>query len=176
MNARIERVPDLECTPANVQALLNQGLNQSEVAVRLGVSRQRISQVVNENDLTTPRGERLKVRRDPWPWDVPSSQHDSPISKMLRDHLEYVQRGGKDLSPERRSRLRSLYRNLRQNDLVIEHDPALPPMDENKHGGWAYRKRRPSDGDLIIRVNDITRELTEKEKVLWKLPRFDPEM
>lgn len=166
----------LECTPEVVRQLLAQGLNQSTVAVRLGVTRQRISQIVNQHNLETARSSRLRLRRDPWPWDVPASQQFSPMSKMLRDHIEYVQKGGEGLSPERLQRLRTLYRNLLQNNLVIEHDPSLPPIEDNKHGGWAYRDRLPSDGDLIIRVNDVTRDLTEKEKVLWKLPRFDPEI
>lgn len=69
-------------------------------------------------------------------------------------------------------RLRGFYAKLR--DHVLEFDPNIPPEPGvSKHGGWAFRPRRPEDGDLLIRVNEYT-ELTEEGKMIWRFPPVEP--
>lgn len=70
------------------------------------------------------------------------------------------------------ARLRGFYRRLR--DQVIEYDPKIPPIPGvSSQGGWAYRPRRKSDEDLLIRVNEYT-DLTEQGRVIWRFPPAEP--
>jgi hypothetical protein len=57
---------------------------------------------------------------------------------------------------------------------VLEFDPNIPPIPgvSNK-GGWAFRERKPEDGDLLIRVNEFT-NLTEEGKLIWRIPPIEP--
>jgi hypothetical protein len=57
---------------------------------------------------------------------------------------------------------------------VLEFDPNIPPIPgvSNK-GGWAFRERKPEDGDLLIRVNEFT-NLTEEGKLIWRFPPIEP--
>ena len=92
--------------------------------------------------------------------------------RILRDHAEFVVTGG--LSNHRLQRLRTLYRELREADVVVEYHPDIPPQPGlSRNGGFALRSRRPADGDLIIRVNEYTR-LTRDGRTLWRLPDCDP--
>jgi hypothetical protein len=90
--------------------------------------------------------------------------------KRLRDHGEWVATGGVGMSDDKLTRLRAFYRKLRDDNLVVEYDPTIPPIPgvSNK-GGWAYRQRTPTDEDLLIRVNEYT-NLTEEGRGIWRLP------
>lgn len=92
--------------------------------------------------------------------------------RSLRDHAEFVVTGA--ISTHRLKRLRAFYRKLREADVVVEYNPAIPPQPGvSRNGGFALRSRRPADGDLMIRVNEYTR-LTREGRTLWRLPDSDP--
>jgi hypothetical protein len=91
----------------------------------------------------------------------------------MRDHAEYMATGGKGMSIHKVRRLQTFYRKLDEG-LVVEFNPDLPPEPGvASTGGWAYRKRQTSDGDLIIRVNEHT-TLTDEGKLLWRMPPRRP--
>jgi hypothetical protein len=78
------------------------------------------------------------------------------------------------MSADKLNRLRAFYRNIRDNNLVLEFDPSIPPQPGvSKAGGWAYRHRISEDGDLLVRVNGHT-TLTGDGRSIWRLPAFDP--
>jgi hypothetical protein len=82
--------------------------------------------------------------------------------------------GGKGMSYDKLRRLRGFYKRLREENVVLEHDPELPPEPGfSLHGGFTLRPRRKSDGDLLIRVNKYT-NLTEKGRLIWVFPPKDP--
>jgi hypothetical protein len=152
---------------AIVEALKNKGYNQSQIAEMYGVTRQYVSWIKNYYGGTrTPREEVL----DHFPFQVPARlQHTSPF-RRLRDHGEYVATGGDGMAEDKLRRLESFWKKLRDENLVVEYDPSLPPIKgvSNK-GGWAFRQRESGDDDLIIRVNEFT-DLTEKGRMIWRLP------
>lgn len=156
---------------AVVEDLKNKGYNQSEIADMFGVTRQYVSWIKSTyGGRRTPR----EVILEHFPFQVPQAQGDSTPFKRLRDHAEYVATGGVGMSFDKLTRLRGFYRKLRDKHLVLEFDPTLPPEPGvSSAGGWAFRKRRKSDGDLLIRVNEYT-DLTDEGRRIWRLPPIDP--
>ena len=118
-----------------VQDLKNKGFNQSEIAEMYGVTRQYISWIKHAyGGRLTPR----ESVNQHFPFEVPMEMGQTSPFKRLRDHGEYVITGGVGMSEDKLQRLRSFYRKLRDEKLVLEFDPGLPPIPgvSNK-GGWA---------------------------------------
>jgi|688.fasta_scaffold841459_2 hypothetical protein len=159
-----------ELTLALIEQLKRQGYTQSDIARMLGVTRQAVSWHKHTyGGSLTPREEALKH----FPWQVPAPFAQAAPYRYMRDHAEYMATGGKGMSGYKLKRLRAFYRKLNKG-LVVEFDPSLPPEPGVAHtGGFAYRTRKKSDGDLIIRVNEHT-VLTDEGKLLWRMPPVEP--
>lgn len=165
-------------TVAMLDELKRQGLNQTQIAKALGVSKQQISYIKrgsartprNEPYLQTPR----EIAMESYPWKLVSREHSqSDLDKRLRDHAEYMATGGRGMSEWKLSRLGAFYRRLRRDNVVVEYHPDIPPNDKNKYGGYAYRPRVAGDGELIIRVNDLA-EMSDTAYVIWRFPPEPP--
>ena len=154
-----------------VEDLKNKGFNQSEIAEMFGVTRQYVSWIKHTyGGRLTPR----EIVLQAWPWTVSAEQSQTSPYRRMRDHGEYIATGGKGMSEDKLKRLRAFYRKLKDENVVLEFDPTIPPIPgvSNK-GGWAFRNRLPSDGDLIIRVNEYT-DITENGRMIWRFPRKEP--
>lgn len=164
-----DRAPKLSL--AEVEDLKGKGYSQSEIAEMYGVTRQYVSWIRKTyGGRLTPREEALKH----FPWDVPTDQLRASPYRRLRDHGEYMATGGIGMSNDKLNRLKSFYKKLRDENLVVEFDPDIPPIEgvANK-GGFAFRERTPEDGDLLIRVNEFT-VLTNEGRMIWRFPPRDP--
>lgn len=159
-----------ELTIAVIEDLKRQGYSQTAIAEMFGVTRQAVSwHKQTYNGSRTPREEALKH----FPWVVRVPQTQASPYRYMRDHAEYMATGGKGMSIYKIRRLQTFYRKLDEG-LVVEFDPDIPPEPGvASTGGWAYRKRQTSDGDLIIRVNEHT-TLTDEGKLLWRMPPRRP--
>lgn len=160
-------------TPALIEELKTQGLNQAQIARKFGISRQAVSEMKRKYGRfsQTPRERALEQ----FPWRVPAVQQECSPDKRMRDHAEYVVTGGQGMEGFKLRRLRAFYENLSMGNLVVEHDPTLPPVDGIKCGGWRYVPREESDGQLIIRVNRYT-TITDDGEVLWRMPDTWPQL
>jgi hypothetical protein len=69
--------------------------------------------------------------------------------------------------------LRAFYRKLKAEGLVLEYDPSPPVPGVSNKGGFTFRERTPTDGDLLIRVNEFTL-LTDEGRAIWRYPPQDP--
>lgn len=158
-------------SPSVIDRLKNQGLSQSEIARLYNVTRQYISWIkYYHGGRLTPR----EIALQHFPFVVPAALSQTAPYKNLRNHGEYVATGGVGMSEDKLSRLRSFYTKLRQEGLVLEYDPNIPPLPGvSNRGGWAFRKREPADENLLIRVNEYT-DLTEDGNEIWRLPPTDP--
>jgi len=156
---------------AELEALKRKGFNQSQIAEMKGVTRQYISWVKRYyGGNLTPREQALEA----WPWEVPAAMNMAAPCRRLRDHAEYWATGGKGMAEHKLRDLRGFYKRLHENDEVVEFDPEIPPQPGvSAPGGFAYRKREPEDGDLIIRVNEHT-NLTEQGRRIWRFPPREP--
>lgn len=109
-----------------------------------------------------------------WPFKVPVEQSNQYLFQLLRYHAEYMLTNGEGMSEDLLKRLRSFYRRLKDEDLVVEYDPNIPPEPGvSPQGGFAYRQRRKSDRGLLIRVNGHT-NITEQGRDLWVFPDQEP--
>lgn len=162
----------LKLTPSVLEELKRRGFSQSDIAEIFGVSRQYVSKLKLEYGLSrTPR----EVALDAWPWGrVPTDHTRTSPYKRLRDHAEYMATGGKGMTFDQLRRLQGFYDKLRTHDWVVEYHPDNPPSEDINTGGFAYRSRKPSDGELIIRVNEVT-HLTDEARRVWVFPPRDPE-
>lgn len=162
--------PEPQLTLAIVEDLKNKGFTQSQIARQFGVTKQYVSWIVRTyGGKLTPRQEVLQH----FPWDVPAAFHRASPCRRLREHAEYMVTGGEGMREDSLQRLRSFYRLLRNDNVVVEYDPDIPPTPGNKHGGFAYRQRQPEDGNLLIRVNKHTM-LTDVGRRVWVFPTQDP--
>jgi hypothetical protein len=156
---------------AVIEDLKNKGYSQSEIAEMFGKTRQAVSWHKHTyGGKMTPR----EIVLQHFPWTVSAEQSQSSPYRRMRDHGEYIATGGKGMSEDKLNRLRTFYRKINEERLVLEFDPSLPPEPgvSNK-GGFAFRDRRPEDGDLLIRVNEFT-NLTDEGREIWRFPPQDP--
>lgn len=154
-----------------IEELKRQGYSQSDIARMFGTTRQAVSwHKRTYGGRLTPREE---VARH-FPWKVPHEQNQTSPYRRMRDHGEYVATGGKGMSKDKLDRLRSFYRKIRKDSVVLEFDPHIEPIPGvSSRGGFAFRPRVEADADLLIRGNDYT-HLTNEGRIIWRLPTVDP--
>lgn len=148
-------------TRAIIGQLMAQGMNFAQIGEEWGMTRQGVSWIWNYYG-----GETLQKRVSRViPFKVPDQFNRDAKLQRLREHAEYMLEGNVHrYSEERRNRLRSFYKKLRDEDQVVEYDPNY---------GFVYRDREPRDKGLMIRVNEHT-DITEYGETIWKLPTREP--
>jgi len=154
-----------------IEELRRKGYNQTDIAEMHGVTRQAVSwhKVEYGGELNT-----RQIVNQHWPWVTTKKQGASTAYQRLRDHGEFMATGGKGMSEGKLKRLQTWLNYLREQQVVLEFDPELPPEPGlSPHGGFAYRKRLKSDADLLIRVNEHT-NLTPEGRMIWRFPPRDP--
>jgi hypothetical protein len=155
-------------TPSDIEAMRKKGYNQTQIADLHGVTRQAVSwQKKTYGGFLTPRQQAQRA----WPWETSNDHSASAAFQRLRDHGEFMITNGKGMRPEKLARLRSWWKKLHDENVVLEFDPDIPstPGISPKAGGFRYVPREASDGDLVIRVNGHT-NLTEEGKIIWGWP------
>lgn len=160
-----------ELTPAAVQHWTNLGYSQAAMARRYNVTRAYPGWIIDFYGLEKSKRSRALTY---FPFKVSAKQGESTQCKRLRDHLDFMVNDGEDWSYDRRKRQRYWYNKLKDENLVVEHDPDIPPEPGVcKSGGWAYRNRLDSDEDFLIRFNEYV-DLPEFEKENWRFPQREP--
>jgi hypothetical protein len=152
---------------STIEELRRKGYNQSEIAEMHGVTRQAVSwQKLNYGGRLTPR----QIVNKAWPWKTTDLHGKSKAFQRLRDHGEYMATGGRGMNEDKMTRLRAWWKKLRDENLVLEFDPKIPPIKGvSPHGGFAYRQRVKADHDLLIRLNEHT-NITEEGMMIWRFP------
>lgn len=150
-----------------IEGLRRKGYNQSQIADMHGVSRQAVSwQKKTYGGRLTTR----QIVNQAWPWNTTDLHGKSKAFQRLRDHGEYMATGGRGMNEDKITRLKAWWRKLRDENVVLEFDPGIPPIrGVSPHGGFAYRPRLASDGELLIRNNEYT-DLTEEGELIWCWP------
>lgn len=160
---------DIEELKRKINPETGKKYTQNDIAKLFGVTRQYVSWVKRNKARSfskTPRETALEH----YPWKTGEKFHNASPNRRMRDHAEYVATGGRGMNEEKLRRLVWFYDFLERENVVVEFDPNIPPKPGvSSVGGFAYRPRRDSDGDLMIRVNEHT-TLTEMGKKLWRMP------
>lgn len=139
-----------------------------------GVTRQAVSwHKQTYGGHLTPR----QVVNKSWPWKTTNLHGKSKAYQRLRDHGEYMANGDfRSMSEEKVKRLKSWWRYLLDNNVVLEFDPDIPPITGvSPYGGFMYRQRHASDNGLLIRVNEHTNLTVEGERI-WCWPSDLPHL
>ncbi|ARQ94637.1 immunity repressor [Mycobacterium phage Journey13] len=150
-----------------IEDLRRKGYNQSEIAEIFGVTRQAVSwhKKTYGGQLTT-----RQIVQQAWPWDTNRLHSKSKAYQRLRDHGEYMRVGSfRTMSEDKRKRLVSWWKMLRDNNWVLEFDPSIEPYEGMAGGGFRYVPREERDDDLLIRVNEHT-NLTDEGELIWSWP------
>ncbi|QTF81497.1 hypothetical protein SEA_TARSUSIV_73 [Mycobacterium phage TarsusIV] len=160
-------------TLSTIEDLVGKGYNYREIGDMHGVTRQAVEWQVKTY------GGRLNTRQQVkalWPFETSKEHSKSKAYQQLRDHGEYMrQLSFKDFSEEKKKRLISWWRRLRDNDLVLEFDPNIEPYPGMAGGGFRYVPREKRDGDCLIRINEYTKVdedglLDKRAELLWRFP------
>lgn len=154
---------------STIEDLRRKGHNQSEIAEMHGVTRQAVSwQKKTYGGRMTPRD----IVREAWPFQTTNAHTKSQPYQRLRDHGEFQTSGFKHMSDNKIMRLKAWWRKLRDEDVVLEFDPSIPPGPGMAGGGFRYVPRDiVTDGlELVIRVNEHTAPLDEKKSLIWSFP------
>lgn len=149
-----------------VEDLRRKGYTQSEIAEMHGVTRQAVSwQKKTYGGHLTPR-QRIN---EAWPFKTTDLHSKSKAYQRLRDHGQFVEQRGRGMNEDKVKRLKSWWRMLRDQDVVLEFDPSIEPYRGMAGGGFRYVPRQIEDDDLLIRVNEHTK-LTPAGEVIWAWP------
>lgn len=155
-------------TSATVQNLLRQGLSGQEIADMYGLTRARVSQIKRQTDGWTKTA--FDEAEEYWPLRVPDRFHSCRPYKNLRSHGVYTV-DPTSVNKESLKLLRGFYAHLADFNLIVVYDPDIPPQRRIATGGFAYRTREESDGELMIRPNDHTHGLDRATmQDFWRLP------
>ncbi|AOT27741.1 immunity repressor [Mycobacterium phage Jerm] len=164
-------------TLSTIEDLVGKGYNYREIGDMHGVTRQAVEWQVKTY------GGRLNTRQQVkalWPFETTSIHSKSKAFQQLRDHGEYMrQLSFRGFSEEKKRRLISWWRRLREQNVVLEFDPSIPPGPGMAGGGFRYVPRETRDGDCLIRVNEHVRPevldedgtLNAKAELLWTWPQ-----
>lgn len=163
---RDDDLPFEKLTPEAIRYYRNKGRNQSEIANIFGVTKQAVSSMAHRHGIELPKTPRA-IALEQFPWTVPAKYQDTGFYRRMADHTHYIVNGPGSLTAQRVRLLKSFYQRLRDNNVVVEYDPGIPPSPDCKAGAWRYVVRKPSDGDLMIRVNEYT---TVTDESLWRIP------
>lgn len=149
-----------------IEDLRRQGHNQSEIAEMHGVTRQAVSwQKHTYGGHLTPR----QIVNKAWPWVTTHDHGKTAPYQRMRDHGEFMATGGRGMNDVKIRRLKSWWKKLRDENVVLEFDPNIAPYEGMKYGGFRYVPRTIEDDDLLIRVNEHT-DLTDEGELIWCWP------
>lgn len=142
-------------TPDTIRFFRDQGRSDAWIGRLFGVTRQAVSKMAKAYGL--PKSKH-RIARDSAPFLVNAKMNRATVAQRLRAHRLYVMfPDSHGLTDKEISRLRSFYEKLKNEGLVVEFDPTIPPNPGvSAQGGFAYRKRETRDGDLLLRLNEHT--------------------
>ncbi|MEU8086376.1 hypothetical protein AB0B57_22550 [Micromonospora sp. NPDC049101] len=125
------------------------GWTYAKIALFYGVSEQAVYMRLRKANLT----KKTPGFKDLIPWRVKKEHDHAPPNQMLR-LLGRLERGDVLLPVKQRS-LNLWLADLKEADVVVCYNPDQPPNPASpKSGGFYYSRRRPEDGESLIRVDE----------------------
>ena len=152
-----------EMTPQRIRELLQQdGMTQADVARYFGRTRSAVNHALARAgmDVRTPR----QKAQEAFPWTISRKRSGRYLEKRLRDHLDFYATGGGGMTDDRLHKLLLFYRQLLDQNCVVEYRPE----------GFDRVPREERDGELIIRLNEFCKELTDVQRSAWRFPQELP--
>jgi hypothetical protein len=123
-------------------------MTYEEIAFLYGVTKGAVYWQLQDAGLTKVRPDHSKYI----PWKIKTEhQHTKPVT-MLRLHSRREQ--GDEIPAVKARMLDKWLAEIREADVVVCYDRTMPPNPASTTGGFYYSKRRPEDGDSIVRVGN----------------------
>jgi hypothetical protein len=131
-----------------LRALREKGKTYEEIAAIYGVTKGAVYWQLRDAGLAKPRPDHSKYI----PWTIKTEHaHAKPVT-MLRLHSRREQGG--TIPGVKAKMLDKWLAEIKEADVVVCYDRTMPPNPASPTGGFYYSKRRPEDGDSIIRAGN----------------------
>jgi hypothetical protein len=129
-----------------LRSLRSQGKTYEEIGEMYGVTKGAVYWQLRDAGLAKARPDHSKYI----PWKVKTEHaHAKPVT-MLRLHSRREQG---DTIPEVKARMLDKWlAEIKEADVVVCYDRNMAPNPASPWGGFYYSKRRPEDGDSLVRV------------------------
>ena len=153
-------------TPSLVIYLMKSGQRQTDIAQSYSVSRQYVNKLAKQGGHISP----ITTVKENMPWEVdPELRRNSTIASFrLVGHAAVAP---DNLSEESRERANSLIRRLKEFNVVVDYDPAYPPIiGLTSLPGAKYLPRPEDDEDFIMKIRPGVR-ITPLGSRIWRLPK-----
>lgn len=130
-----------------LERLRRQGVTYREIAERYGVTESAVYQRLKADGLAKDQPVSHKALI---PWTVREDHRHAHPALMLRTLSRRMQ--GLPNSEPRNKMLDRWLEEIKSADVVVCYDPDMAPNPASPvYGGWWYSRRRPEDGDAMIR-------------------------
>jgi len=152
-------------TPELVIYLMNNGHRQVDISREYGVSRQYVHKLAKDAGYTSPIG----MVRDNMPWEVDPSfnRNATLVAFRLVGHIALAP---DKLTKDSVDRAKGLLKRLEQFNVVVDYDPAYPPiMGLTNTPGFAYVPRTDEDENFIMKIKPSVR-VTPLGNKIWRIP------
>lgn len=126
--------------------LRRQGWSYEDIASEYGVTKGAVYLRLKNAKATKDRPDHSELI----PWTVRVEHAHARPAQMLR--MLSRRRAGLANPPAKDRMLDRWLEEVESAGVVVDYDPEYPPNPANpKNGGWHYRRRKPEDGDGLIR-------------------------
>jgi hypothetical protein len=130
-----------------LERLRRNGATYKAIAEQYGVSETAVYFQLKQAGIAK---DRTVTHKGLIPWTVRGEHHHTHPALMLRTLSRRAQ--GLENAPERDAMLNKWLGEMKEANAVVCYDPDMGPNPASPvTGGWFYMKRRPSDGDSLIR-------------------------
>jgi hypothetical protein len=131
-----------------LRALRQKGKTYEEIGDMYGVTKGAVYWQLQEAGLTRSRPDHSKYL----PWKIKSEHAHAKPATMLRLHSRREQ--GDTIPPVKARMVDKWLAELKAADVVVCYRRDMPPNPASSAtGGFYYSKRRPEDGDNLIRAD-----------------------
>lgn len=126
--------------------LRRQGWSYEDIAQEYGVTKGAVYLRLRAAKATTDRPDYSHLL----PWTVRTEHAHARPAGMLR--MMGRREAGLPIPPAKERMLDRWLAEVKAADVVVDYDPDYPPNPANpKNGGFHYRRRKPEDGDSLVR-------------------------
>ncbi len=140
------------------------GLSYAQIADQYGVTEGAVYWQLRDAGAVKTRADHSKYL----PWMVKTEHAHARPATVLRylSRREHAEKGMADPLPEAKSRMVDKWlAEVKDADVVVCYSRDMPPNPASpKTGGFYYSKRRPEDGDNLIRCSPEEADYTSKVK------------
>lgn len=150
------RLPSSDVLRADRQ----KGLTYEEIGEKYGVTKGAVYLQLRDAKISKPRPDHSKYI----PWTVKTEHAQARPNGMLRLYSRREQ--GEKLPAVKERMLDKWLEEVKAADVVVCYNREMAPNPASPTGGWYYSKRRPSDGDSLIRFEQEKKPNDDSSKVV----------